>query len=208
MTIQPEHRALIFVGAVALLGAGVRVTRAVGGPPRAAAQPALEHQMQAADSAAKATQLRKQTRGQGGPASKPTCGARGARGDTGSAVASRRHKSGGDNARSAPKAPLDRTGYVGDKLDLDVATAAQIDSLPGVSSAMAKRIVVDRIRRGPFLNADGMRRVIGVGPRFLGQIDSLVTFSGTFVSASASDTIIPPRSAAHSASRRGRTPPN
>lgn len=96
--------------------------------------------------------------------------------------------------------PLDRAGYIGSKLDLDVATAAQIDSLPGVSPSMAKRIVTDRMRRGPFLNANGLRRVGGVGPLFIRQIDSLVTYSGTFRSADPADTIIPPRRNPH----RGR----
>jgi hypothetical protein len=76
---------------------------------------------------------------------------------------------------------------------LDVASSAQIDSLPGVTPLMAKRIVADRMARGPFLSTDGLRRVIGVGSGFLKRIDTLVTFSGTFVQANASDTIIPKR---------------
>jgi competence protein ComEA len=86
---------------------------------------------------------------------------------------------------------------VGNRLDLDIATAAQIDSLPGVTPLMARRIVTDRMSRGPFLSADGLRRVVGVGSKFLKGIDTLITFSGTFVQASPSDTIIPKR-------RRGR----
>jgi competence protein ComEA len=80
---------------------------------------------------------------------------------------------------------------------MDVASAAQIDSLPGVTPLMAKRIVTDRMARGPFLSADGLRRVIGVGSGFLKHVDTLITFSGTFVQGSASDTILPKR-------RRGR----
>jgi hypothetical protein len=55
---------------------------------------------------------------------------------------------------------------------------------------MAKRIVADRMMRGPFVTRDGLRRVPGVGPAFLAKIDSLVTFSGTVVQPSASDTVI------------------
>ena len=76
---------------------------------------------------------------------------------------------------------------------MDVATAAQIDSLPGVTPLMARRIVADRMTRGPFMTADGLRRVAGVGPGFLKKIDTLITFSGTFVQSSVSDTIIPKR---------------
>lgn len=76
---------------------------------------------------------------------------------------------------------------------MDVASAAQIDSLPGVTPLMARRIVADRMSRGPFATPDGLRRVIGVGPNFFKRIDTLITFSGTFVQSSASDTIIPKR---------------
>ena len=80
---------------------------------------------------------------------------------------------------------------------MDVATAAQIDSLPGVTPLMARRIVADRMARGPFTTVDALRRVSGVGPAFLRKIDTLITFSGTYVQSSVSDTIIPKR-------RRGR----
>jgi len=82
---------------------------------------------------------------------------------------------------------------VGTRLDLDVASAAQIDSLPGVTPLMAKRIVTDRMARGPFMTSDGLRRVIGVGNGFLKRIDTLITFSGTFVQPSVSDSIIKKR---------------
>jgi competence protein ComEA len=87
--------------------------------------------------------------------------------------------------------PLDRPGYVAGKLDLDIATAAQIDSLPGVGPAMAKRIVLDRMQRGPFVTREGLRRVAGAGPMFLAKIDSLVMFSGVVKHPDPRDTIIP-----------------
>ena len=96
-----------------------------------------------------------------------------------------------DAAAPASLGPLDRPGYVAGKLDLDVATAAQIESLPGVGPATAKRIVADRMQRGPFVTRDGFRRVRGTGPTFLAKIDSLVTFSGIVKHPEASDTIIP-----------------
>lgn len=93
---------------------------------------------------------------------------------------------------------------MGSRLDMDVASAAQIDSLPGVTPLMAKRIVADRMARGPFLNADGLRRVIGAGAGFLKRVDTLITFSGTFVQGSASDTIIPKRRRGRGAQPRAR----
>jgi competence protein ComEA len=109
--------------------------------------------------------------------------------------ASRDSISAGERAARARAAGglLDHPGYVGGKLDLDVATAAQIDSLPGVGPTMAKRIVVDRMKRGPFVTRDGFRRVAGVGPAFLARIDSLVVFSGTVRFPTEADTVIPSR---------------
>ena len=101
----------------------------------------------------------------------------------------------GPSAGRTPPTPAKRNGpgYIGGKLDLDVATAEQIDSLPGVTPLMARRIATDRVRRGPFLNLNGLRRVSGAGQLFLQKIDTLVTFSGTLALASPGDTIVKSR---------------
>jgi competence protein ComEA len=171
MPLRSDQKALLFIGAVAVLGAGVRVVRAATGRRDPGPQPALERQSRAADSASRAgRQKGKRVAGKLSDA-----------------------KSRSPKGTSAPvgSGPLDRPGYVAGKLDLDVATATQIDSLPGVGPAMAKRIVADRMRRGPFVTRDGLRRVKGTGPTFLAKIDSFVMFSGTVKHPEASDTIIP-----------------
>jgi len=171
MSLRSDHKALVFLGAVGVLGAGVRVVRAAGKESIPAVQPALEHQARVADSAAQAQR--------GGKGKKKGRSGRGG--------------SDRDQARPRPPGSPDRRGYVGGRLDLDVATAAQIDSLPGVSATMARRIAVDRARRGPFTNAAGLQRVSGVGKRFLQQIDTLVTYSGTFAFVNPSDTVLKSR---------------
>lgn len=182
MTIQPEHRALVFVAAVALLGAGVRVVRAASHTSAAGAQPALEQQIQSADSAARASRRPAGTRGRRARSDSESARGRGALGAAGRRDSSHTRRR---------EVPLDRVEYLSGKLDLDIATAAQIDSLPGVLPSVAKRIVADRLRRGPFLNAAGLRRVPGVGPALLAKIDSLITFSGRFQPGVPGDTIIP-----------------
>jgi len=167
----------MFLGAVGVLGAGVRVVRAAGKDSIPPVQPALEHQASVADSAASAQRAGK-GRGKG---------AKKGRGGRGAAAATPP-----DHAHELPPSQ-DRAGHIRGRLDLDVATAAQIDSLPGVSSTMARRIAVDRARRGPFTNLAGLQRVSGVGKRFLQQIDSLVTFSGTFAFVNPNDTILKSR---------------
>ena len=173
--MRSDQKALLFLGAVGLLGAGVRIVRTAGGQQAPVTQPALDIQMRVADSAAKA-QRKPKTRTQG-----PTRG-RGARGK----------KPNADSAHVA-SGLLDRRGYVGSRLDLDVASAAQIDSLPGVSALMARRIVEDRHRHGPFLNMTGLQRVSGVGRGLMQRIDTLVTFSGTFAFPSPNDTVMKSR---------------
>jgi DNA uptake protein ComE-like DNA-binding protein len=178
MSIQPDHKALIFCATVAVLGVGVRVVRAASRPSAPSVQPALERQMQAADSAAQ------QGIGKGKKKAR-------SKSKSAAAVISDSLQQLTPAAPQLPRGvPPARTGYLGDKLDLDVATAAQLDSIPGVTPTMAKRIVADRMMRGPFLNREGLRRVSGVGPNFLAKIDSLVAFSGTFVRPTVTDTVI------------------
>lgn len=203
MSIQSDHKALVFLGFVAVLGAGVHVVRASGEAPNGS-QPALEHQAQAADSAARAGRSGRGGRGRG----------RG-RGGGGNrrVVADSATRGRADSTQSPGAGALDRRGYVNGKLDLDIATAAQIDALPGMSATMARRIVLDRALRGPFVTKDGLRRVTGVGPSLLAKIDTLVTFSGTFTQPSPTDTVIArnrkvrPKTSTRPAAPRTRVPP-
>jgi Helix-hairpin-helix motif len=190
MSLRSDQKALMFIGAIGVLGAGVRVVRAGGNETVPTVQPALERQSRAADSAASAQRSAKGERGGRGGRGRGTRGVR-SRADAG-------HLDAQDSIhrRRFPAGMLDRPGYIGNRLDLDVATTAQIDSLPGVSALMARRIVADRARRGPFLNGEGLRRVSGAGKGFLQKIDTLVTFSGTFVQPS------PPEPAATSRKKR------
>jgi DNA uptake protein and related DNA-binding proteins len=63
------------------------------------------------------------------------------------------------------------------KIDLDVASEAEIESLRGIGPSMAKRIVADRDSLGPFGSLKGLERVRGIGPKLAAKIDSSVTFS-------------------------------
>lgn len=186
--MRSDHKALMFIGAVAVLGAAVRVVRAASANGPATVQPALDRQVKAADSAAHASR---------GGTSSPGRGRQGRGRGARARSASDTSKRVRDSIARAQRARLDRPGYIGGKLDLDVATLAQIDSLPGVSLLMARRIIFDRIAHGPFVTRDGLRRVSGVGQIFLSRIDSLITFSGVVRMPSAADTAAPP-------SRKGR----
>ncbi len=181
MPHHSDHKVLLFLAAVAVLGTGVRVARAArgNGEHGPSAQPALEHQRSVtAQTAQRASGRGRATHHTKAPADSDST-----------------RRSPGDSARKRRRVagPLDRPGYIAGKLDLDVATAAQLDSLPGVTPTLARRIVADRLERGPFLTHEGLLRVFGVGAAFVQKIDTLVTFSGTVKFPDARDTVIAPR---------------
>jgi competence protein ComEA len=60
-------------------------------------------------------------------------------------------------------------------VDLNTATADQLDALPGIGPATAAAIVRDRDAHGPFASVDDLARVRGIGPAKLDQLRGLVT---------------------------------
>ncbi len=61
------------------------------------------------------------------------------------------------------------------KLDLNTATAAQLEALPGIGPALAQRILDYREQHGPFRQVDDLLAVPGIGPTKLEQIRPYVT---------------------------------
>jgi competence protein ComEA len=74
---------------------------------------------------------------------------------------------------TAPPAP--GTDQPAAPIDVNVATAGELESLPGVGPATATAIVTERERNGPFLDVDDLDRVPGIGPAKLEAMRELVT---------------------------------
>jgi competence protein ComEA len=49
-------------------------------------------------------------------------------------------------------------------VDVNTATAAELEQLPGIGPVLAARIVVDREDNGPYRSLDDLTRVKGIGP--------------------------------------------
>ncbi|MEO7366913.1 MAG: helix-hairpin-helix domain-containing protein [Gemmatimonadaceae bacterium] len=86
---------------------------------------------------------------------------------------------------------------VSSRIDLDIASADQIESLRGIGPAMANRIVADRDSLGPFGSLKELERVRGIGPKLSAKLDSSVTFSLV-------PRLSPTESSGSSASRKSR----
>jgi len=66
-----------------------------------------------------------------------------------------------------------------DTLDLNRASAQELESLPGIGPVLARRICDHRQREGPFRSVEELRAVRGIGPRLLARIrDRLRVSSG------------------------------
>ena len=79
----------------------------------------------------------------------------------------------GQNAsetESAVQTGVTATGLV----NINTATAAQLQTLPGIGSELAGRIVADRIANGSFKNVHDLTRVTGIGDKKLEAIVDLI----------------------------------
>ncbi|EXX86226.1 competence protein ComEA [Paenibacillus darwinianus] len=103
-------------------------------------------------------------------ASEKTKGAEKAEGESAGAAAAEA-EAGTETETSAAEAD---SGLV----DLNRATAEELDALPGIGPAKARAVIDDRVRNGPFRTVGELARVKGIGPKLLDKIRQLVTVTG------------------------------
>jgi competence protein ComEA len=76
-----------------------------------------------------------------------------------------------DTARNAPgNNPLIDTSYFDYPLNLNTATQAELESLPGIGPTKAMDIIAYRDQVGPFKTVDDLLNVTGIGPSTLDAI--------------------------------------
>lgn len=74
-----------------------------------------------------------------------------------------------------PAAKAQKSSAVATPVNLNTATVAQLDSLPGIGKATADRIVEYRQKNGGFKKAEELMNVRGVGEKNFLKLKSLVT---------------------------------
>jgi competence protein ComEA len=81
---------------------------------------------------------------------------------------------GPDDGGSSPTPEEEPSG----KININSATAAELDSLSGIGPAKAQAIVDYRDQNGPFRTIDDLLNVPGIGPKILESIRDQITVIG------------------------------
>jgi competence ComEA-like helix-hairpin-helix protein len=162
MPTPSERKALLYFALVALLGAGMQLREGAKVPRRTPAEEReLRNQLLAADRAARAKER------------KVTAKGRGSRTKAKADPAAEVQPVGG--APYAAPAPPVRPAF---PIDVDRASVADLQRLPGIGPALAGRIVANRDSFGAFGSIQALDEVRGIGPAMIARIGPLVTFSG------------------------------
>lgn len=169
-----EKKALLFLSLVAVLGAATRLVSANQVPvPSPAEASALDAQIRAVDS------VRRGQGARGGGRRKKRAGGGGRRAVNQDAARSTQH--------AAPFSPPPALRPL--PVDMDRASAAELESLPGIGPALARRIAASRDSSGPFGSLEELQsRVRGVGPVLAKRLAPAVTFSAPHSPPSAERT--------------------
>ncbi len=208
MPTAAERKALIFLAAIAVVGGGVRmvegrrfdreVRRAVGEAARtdsgSADDVALSAQMAAVDSARASGGARGRRRSSRGRRPKIN-----ADGEVGTASATPSRSSSNAQSYSSPRSSSNassnsssdarsrskpRTGKLSPTqdapLNVNDATATELERLPKVGPVLAQRIVAWREAHGPFDSINALRHVPGIGAATASLVAPLVTFSNGY----------------------------
>ncbi len=72
-------------------------------------------------------------------------------------------------------APAGQAGAASGLININTATQAELETLPGIGPALAARIIAYREANGPFPNIEAIQNVSGIGPSTFEEIRDLIT---------------------------------
>jgi competence protein ComEA len=80
-------------------------------------------------------------------------------------------------AKEKPPPVVGKKGKITERLDVNRASASELQRLPGIGPKLSQRIVETR-RKKPFQSVDDLRRVSGIGPKILERLRPHVLVEG------------------------------
>lgn len=78
-----------------------------------------------------------------------------------------------DDPSTPVQPPCDQKPQV-KRMNVNQATPAELELLPGLGPALSRRIVEYREANGPFHSIEDLTRVSGIGPKTLGRIKDFI----------------------------------
>ncbi len=72
-------------------------------------------------------------------------------------------------------APVTSTGSVPERININTASQAELETLPGIGAVIAQRIIAYRTEHGPFQSIEEIQNVPGIGPKTFEKIKDLIT---------------------------------
>jgi competence protein ComEA len=74
--------------------------------------------------------------------------------------------------------PAPATEAAEGRVNINTATVAELDTLPGIGPVLAQRIIDDRAEHGPFQTVDELARVSGISAAMVDELRPLITVGG------------------------------
>jgi len=102
--------------------------------------------------------------------------------------------------------PAAAPGPLGGKININTATAEELDTLPGIGPAYAERIIKYREEFGPFKKIEDIKKVRGIGDATFEEIKDLITVSPT-VAPPPTSTATPTLTATSTPTEMPTSPP-
>lgn len=75
---------------------------------------------------------------------------------------------------ATPQGSLSSITHPSTKMNINTATAPELEELPGIGPSLAQKIIEYRQQNGPFHNLEDLLKVSGIGPAKLEQIQDLI----------------------------------